>query len=146
MFTYYWKLALIMLAIIPFYMFFYWISNRINKRLQRKLMEDAAELEAQLVESLNAASTIKRFGMETYANYKTESRFIQLLRTIYNSFMASLSVGTASGFISQLFTIILLWVGTSFVMTNELTAGELFSFYALIGYLTGHADKLSYKL
>ena len=146
MFTYYWKLALIMLAIIPFYVFFYWISNRINKRLQRKLMEDAAELEAQLVESLNAASTIKRFGMETYANYKTESRFIQLLRTIYNSFMASLSVGTASGFISQLFTIILLWVGTSFVMTNELTAGELFSFYALIGYLTGHADKLSYKL
>lgn len=142
MFTYYWKLALIMLAIIPFYVFFYWISNRINKRLQRKLMEDAAELEAQLVESLNAASTIKRFGMEAYANYKTETRFIQLLRTIYNSFMSSLSVGTASGFISQLFTIILLWVGTSFVMTNELTAGELFSFYALIGYFTGPAGRL----
>lgn len=142
MFTYYWKLALIMLAIIPFYVFFYWISNRINKRLQRKLMENAAELEAQLVESLNAASTIKRFGMEAYANYKTETRFIQLIRTIYSSFMSSLSVSTASGFVSQLFTIILLWVGTSFVMTNELTAGELFSFYALIGYFTGPAGRL----
>ncbi|WP_254411585.1 peptidase domain-containing ABC transporter [Dyadobacter diqingensis] len=142
MFTYYWKLALIMLAIIPFYVFFYWISNRINKRLQRKLMENAAELEAQLVESLNAASTIKRFGMESYANYKTETRFIQLIRTIYSSFMSSLSVSTASGFISQLFTIILLWVGTSFVITNELTAGELFSFYALIGYFTGPAGRL----
>ncbi|MDQ6477423.1 peptidase domain-containing ABC transporter [Dyadobacter sp. LHD-138] len=142
MFTYYWKLALIMLAIIPFYVFFYWISNRINKRLQRKLMENGAELEAQLVESLNAASTIKRFGMEAYANYKTETRFIQLIRTIYSSFMSSLSVSTASGFISQLFTIILLWVGTSFVITNALTAGELFSFYALIGYFTGPAGRL----
>lgn len=142
MFTYYWKLALMMLAIIPFYILFYWLSNRINKRLQRQLMENSAELEAQLVESLNAVATIKRFGMESYANYKTETRFIQLIRTVYNSFMASLSVGTASGFVSQLFTIILLWSGTSFVMTNELTAGELFSFYALIGYFTGPAGRL----
>jgi len=36
----------------------------------------------------------------------------------------------------------LLWAGTSFVITNELTAGELFSFYALIGYFTGPAGKL----
>lgn len=80
MFTYYWKLALMMLAIIPFYILFYWLSNRINKRLQRQLMENSAELEAQLVESLNAVATIKRFGMESYANYKTETRFIQLIR------------------------------------------------------------------
>jgi ABC-type bacteriocin transporter len=142
MFTYYWKLALIMLAIIPFYVFFYWLSNRINKRLQRELMENSAELEAQLVESLNAAATIKRFGMESYANYKTETRFIRLIRTVSGSFMATLSVGTASGVVSQLFTIILLWVGTSFVVSNELTAGELFSFYALIGYFTGPAGRL----
>ncbi|REA58621.1 peptidase C39 [Dyadobacter luteus] len=142
MFTYYWKMALIMLAIIPFYVFFYWLSNRINKRLQRELMENSAELEAQLVESLNAAATIKRFGMESYANYKTETRFIRLIRTVSGSFMASLSVGTASGVVSQLFTIILLWVGTSFVVSNELTAGELFSFYALMGYFTGPAGRL----
>ncbi|MEO6687095.1 MAG: peptidase domain-containing ABC transporter [Dyadobacter sp.] len=142
MFTYYWKLALIMLAVIPFYVMFYWLSNRMNKRLQRELMENSADLEAQLVESLNAAATIKRFGMESYANYKTETRFIKLIRTVSHSFMASLSVGTASGVVSQLFTIILLWVGTSFVITNELTAGELFSFYALIGYFTGPAGKL----
>jgi ABC-type bacteriocin transporter len=142
MFTYYWKLALIMLTIIPFYVFFYWLSNRMNKRLQRELMENAAELEAQLVESLNAAATIKRFGMESYANYKTETRFIKLIRTISGSFMASLSVGTASGVVSQGFTIILLWVGTTFVISNELTAGELFSFYALIGYFIGPAGRL----
>jgi ABC-type bacteriocin/lantibiotic exporter with double-glycine peptidase domain len=80
--------------------------------------------------------------MESYANYKTETRFIRLIRTVSGSFMATLSVGTASGVVSQLFTIILLWVGTSFVVSNELTAGELFSFYALIGYFTGPAGRL----
>ena len=38
-------------------------------------MEESAELETQLVESLNAVGTIKRFGLENYANEKTENRF-----------------------------------------------------------------------
>lgn len=142
MFAYYWKLALIMFAIIPFYVAFYWVSNHFNKRQQRQLMERSAELEAQLVESLNAAATIKRFGMETYAEYKTETRFVQFIRVIHASFMTQLYTGTASGFISQLFTIILLWAGSIFVINNELTAGELFSFYAIAGYFTTPASKL----
>jgi ATP-binding cassette subfamily B protein len=142
MFTYYWKLALVMLIILPLYVFIYWIANQINKRLQRKLMEDAAQLETQLVESLNAVATIKRFGLESYANLKTENKFIQLLKTIYKSGISSLYIGTASDFISRLFTIIILWVGTYYVIQNELTPGELLSFYALIGYFTGPAMSL----
>jgi ATP-binding cassette subfamily B protein len=63
MFLYYWKLAVIMLSIIPFYLVIYFISNMVNKKWQRKLMENSAELETQLVESLNAAGTIKRIGL-----------------------------------------------------------------------------------
>ncbi|MES1249361.1 MAG: ABC transporter transmembrane domain-containing protein, partial [Chitinophaga rupis] len=64
MFTYYWKLALVMLAIIPAYILLYVISNRVNKKYQRRLMENNAELGAQLVESLNSVVTIKRFSLE----------------------------------------------------------------------------------
>jgi ATP-binding cassette subfamily B protein len=142
MFTYYWKLALVMLIVIPLYVLTYFIANQINKRLQRKLMEDAADLETQLVESLNSIATIKRFGLEEYANLKTENRFIQLLRTIYSAGMSGLYIGTASDFVSRLFTIVILWVGTYFVLQNELTPGELLSFYSLIGYFTGPAMSL----
>lgn len=142
MFLYYWKLALIMLAIVPVYLSLYWISNRINKKWQRKLMENSADLEAQLVESLNAAGTIKRFGLEEYSNLKTENRFIVLLQSIYKSSMKGLYLGTSSDFITKLFTIIILWAGTYFVINRELTAGELLSFYALIGYFTGPAASL----
>lgn len=142
MFTYYWKLALIVLAILPVYGIVYRISNQINKRMQRKLMEDNAELGSQLVESLNAAATIKRFGLEEYANMKTESRFVRLLKTIFSSSMSNLYIGNISGFITSAFVVILLWAGSYFVMERQLSPGELLSFYALIGYFTGPAMSL----
>ncbi|MBX9733336.1 MAG: peptidase domain-containing ABC transporter [Chitinophagaceae bacterium] len=142
MFLYYWKLALIMLTIIPVYLILYWINNRVNKKWQRTLMENSAELETELVESLNAAGTIKRFGLEEYANIKTENRFILLLQSIYKSSIKGLYIANTSDFVPRLFTIIILWAGSYFVISRELTPGELLSFYALVGYFTGPAGSL----
>ena len=142
MFTYYWKLALIMLAVVPLYSLVYAITNRLNKKIQRKLMENSAELESQLVESLNSVATIKRFGLEEHANEKTETRFIKLLQTVYSSSMNSIFSGTSSELLSRLLTIVLLWVGAGYVLDNQITPGELLSFYTLIGYFTGPVSSL----
>lgn len=142
MFTYYWKLAVVMLLIIPFYTLIYFIADKLNKQVERKLMENSAELESQLVESLNAMSTIKGFGLEHHANVKTENKFYNLLQTIYTSGLNGLFSNFSTEFISRLFTIILLWVGAGFVLDNQITPGELLSFYALIGYFTGPAGSL----
>lgn len=142
MFLYYWKLAVIMLCIVPIYILIYWISNRINKKWLRTLMENSAELETQLVESISTASTIKRFGIEEYANTKTENKFYTLLNTLYKSGIKGLYLGTSADFATRLFTILILWAGAYFVINRELTPGELLSFYALIGYFTGPASSL----
>lgn len=142
MFLYYWKLAMIMLAIVPVYLLLYWISNHVNKKWQRVLMENSADLEAQLVESLNAAGTIKRFGLEAFANIKTENRFVVLLESIYKSSLKTIALATGSDFITRLFTIVILWAGCFFVINHELSPGELLSFYALIGYFTAPAASL----
>lgn len=137
MFTYYWKLALIMLTVVPLYALVYYISNKLNRQTQRKLMEKSAELENQLVESVNSVGTIKRFGLEDFSNLKTEIRFVNLLKTVYTSNTNSLWIGNTSSLISSLFAVILLWSGASFVIQNIITPGELLSFYAIIGYFTG---------
>ncbi len=142
MFIYYWKLALLMIAIIPIYLLLYFVSNSVNKKWQRKLMEESAELETQLVESLNAVGTIKQFGLEAYANEKTENRFFNLLFGIYKSSIYTIYIGTGTEFFTRLFTIGLLWAGSYFVISRELSPGELLSFYALIGYFTGPASSL----
>lgn len=137
MFAYYWKLAVIMLAIIPIYATIYFIINRLNKRVQRKVMERGAELEAQLVESLNAVGTIKRFGLEEHTNLKTELRFVEMLKTVYRSGKNGMFSSLSSSMVSQLFTVVLLWFGAGYVLSNQITPGELLSFYAIIGYFTG---------
>ncbi len=142
MFTYYWKLALVILLIIPFYTIIYFITNRLNKKVERKLMENAAELESQLVESLNSVNTIKSFGLENFTNLKTEVRFVSLLKTIYKSGINSIFTVNFSELFSRLFTIILLWVGAGFVLDNQITPGELLSFYALVAYFTGPVSSL----
>ena len=142
MFTYYWKLALIVALVIPFYLGIYAITNWLNKKVERRMMEESAELESHLVESLNAVKTIKQFGAEIYANKKTDIHFSTLLKTIYKSVLNSLFSGNASEFVSRIFTIVLLWVGAGYVIDREITPGELLSFYALIGYFTSPVSQL----
>lgn len=142
MFTYYWKLALIVALVIPFYLGIYAITNWLNKKVERRMMEESAELESHLVESLNAVKTIKQFGAEFYANNKTDIHFSTLLKTIYKSVLNSLFSGNASEFVSRIFTIVLLWVGAGYVIDREITLGELLSFYALIGYFTSPVSQL----
>lgn len=142
MFTYYWKLALIILIVIPLYIIIYVMVNSWNKKRERKIMESAAKLESQLVESLNSIKTIKQFGIEEFANTKTENKFVQLLYSIYSSSMNGIFSNSSTGFLATLFTIILMWFGAYFVLENQITAGELMSFYALIGYFTSPVAQL----
>lgn len=142
MFTYYWKLALIITLVIPFYFFVYWITNKLNKKVERKLMEESAELESHLVESITSVKTIKQFGIETFANNKTHNAFTKLLKTIYISAMNAFFSGSSSEFLSRIFTIVLLWAGSGYVIDRTITPGELLSFYALIGYFTGPVSRL----
>lgn len=142
MFSFYWKLAVIMLIAIPIYVGLYALVNRLNSKVERKVMERAAELESQLVESLNAVRTIKQYGLEESANFKTESRFISLLHAGYSSSLNAIFSNTATRTTALLFVIILLWSGSYFVIQRSITPGELMSFYAILGYFTAPVSSL----
>lgn len=142
MFTYYWKLALVILLIIPFYALIYFVMNKFNKKVERKIMENAAELQTQLVESITHVRTVKEFGIEEFSNFKTENRFVKLLFSTFKSGLNSIFAGTSTQFLASVFTIILMWVGAGFVIDRAITPGELFSFYALIGYFTSPVASL----
>jgi ATP-binding cassette, subfamily C, bacteriocin exporter len=135
MFVYSWKMALITLICIPFFVVLYVIANRLNKKFSRSIMERSADLEAQLVESVNAIGTIKRFGMERFVHLKTESRFVRLLQTGYSTGQAAINIGAFSQLISGGITIAILWAGSNLVLHQDLTAGALMSFYALSAYI-----------
>ncbi len=61
------EVGFIMALVIPFYFIVYWLTNKLNKKVERKLMEESAELESHLVESITSVRTIKQFVVETLA-------------------------------------------------------------------------------
>lgn len=142
MFTYYWKLALIILVVIPFYGLIYFILNKFNKKVERNIMENAAELQTQLVESVTHVRTVKEFGIEDFSNLKTENKFVKLLFSTYKSGLNSVFAGSSTQFLASLFTVILMWIGSGYVIDRAITPGELFSFYALISYFTSPVASL----
>lgn len=142
MFTYYWKLALVILLVIPFYALIYFTLNKFNKKVERNIMENAAELQTQLVESVTHVRTVKEFGIEEFSNLKTENKFVKLLFTTYKSGLNGIFATTSTQFLASVFTVVLMWIGSGYVIDRAITPGELFSFYALIGYFTSPVASL----
>lgn len=137
MFFYSSKLALWMLVLLPLYSALYFLSNKINKYWQRKLMERSAAMETELVGTLQASATIKRFGLEHVMMEKNETRLISLLRTLYATGTRNIAVSSVAEFLTKLFTLFILWIGSISVIERTLTPGTLLSFYSIIGYFTG---------
>ncbi|MEL5895687.1 peptidase domain-containing ABC transporter [Bacteroides sp. GD17] len=135
MFVYSWKLALITLASAPLFLLIFWGFNKLNRKYQRGIMESSADLESQLVESINSIATIKRFGIEEFANLKTETRFVHLLKNTFRSIYGSILAQGGIQFVSTAITIAVLWLGSILVIDQELTPGTLMVFYSLVGYV-----------
>lgn len=142
MFVYSWKLALLTLASAPLFWLIFRGFNRLNRKYQRHIMESTADLEAQLVESVNSISTIKRFGIEEYANLKTETRFVHLLKNTYHSMYGSIMAQGGIQFVSTGITIAILWLGSVLVIDQTLTPGTLMVFYSLVGYVVSPIGSL----
>lgn len=135
MFAYSWQLALITMASAPLFLIIYIGFNKLNRKYQRRIMETNADLESQLVESINSINTIKRFGIEDYANLKTENRFVRVLRNTFRSIYGAIIAQGGIQFVSSAITVAVLWAGSSLVIQQQITPGTLMLFYSLVGYV-----------
>jgi len=136
MFIYSWKLSVIMLFAIPVYALIYFISDGLNAKWQRKMMEAGASLESHLVETIQGVSTIRRFNAGYYFNLKTESRYMLLMKTIFTSSRNGLILSGISEWITSFLNISILWMGSYLVIERILSPGELISFYTLTVFFT----------
>lgn len=136
------RLSLVMLTMLPFYLLVYLFFNHRNKRIERRVMERAASLEDQFVESLGASRHIRQYKLTKLARNKTEDRLNKLLDSVYSSSITAITASTASEAINRIFTIVLLWTGSYFVIKDSMSPGNLLTFYALLAYLTGPVSSL----
>ena len=124
----------ISLVIAVFYLIIVLSFNKAYRSLNKKTMEDNAQLTSYLVESLNGIQTIKSFNAETQANFTTEKKFIALLQSVFRLSWVSNLQETLKGKIELIGGIIIIWIGAIQVLNGDMTVGQLITFNSLLVY------------
>lgn len=116
--------------------------NSIYRKQNRTQMEDNAQLNSYLIESLNGIQTVKSFNAEKKVNRETEHKFIKLLGSIYKLGITSIFHGSLQGFLDAAGGVVILWIGATQVMKGNLTIGQLVAFNSLLAYFLGPMKNL----
>ncbi len=108
--------------------------NKWYQRLNRKQMEDNAQLTSYLVESLNGIQTVKAYNAERKVNRETEIKFVKLLKSIFNLSWVSNLQSSLKIFVELVGGVVILWVGSVCVIKGKITIGQLITFNSLLVY------------
>lgn len=124
----------ITVIIVVLYLIIVLAFNRWYEKLNRKQMEDNAQLTSYLVESLNGIQTVKSFNAERKVNYETEIKFVKLLKSIFNLSWVNNLQSSLKIFVELVGGIVILWVGSVCVIKGQITIGQLITFNSLLVY------------
>ncbi|HEY5062150.1 MAG TPA: peptidase domain-containing ABC transporter, partial [Gemmatimonadaceae bacterium] len=128
---YQWRLAVLTLCALPCFALVGAVSNHFNSPVQRQILARGDDLEAQLVESLNAVPTIRRLGLEAHTNDVIQDRFNRLLDASFRGGVHTLGLGVAAQMTARTYSVATLWVAARLVVDGRLTVGQLVSSYAV---------------
>jgi ABC-type multidrug transport system fused ATPase/permease subunit len=142
MFIFNWKLTIMSILILPFFVYsLHFFSGRI-RRVSRKLQEKFALVGASIQESFSAISLIKSFQLERDEYKKLEKRLNEKLKAAIQSNIISSLSGYTSIFIGGIGPLIVLWYGGKEVMAGNLSLGTLIAFNAFLAYLINPSRSL----
>ena len=125
-----WRLTLITLAFVPAFILLYQVSDRVNRRLNRRIIEENARFEQNNIEWLSSARAVKYFNASREASRKIEGQYFRTASAMHKGGIFISLIASSSDTVSRLITIISLLAGAFFILHSELTVGELVSFFS----------------
>lgn len=128
------KLFGITIIIVILYLIIVVCFQKWYEKLNRKQMEDNAQLTSYMVESLNGIQTVKAYNAERKVNHETEVKFVKLLKSVFDLAWVSNLQGSLKVFIELVGGVVILWVGGISVINGEMTIGALITFNSLLVY------------
>ena len=143
LFTTHLKLALISLAVIPFYA----VSNHcLTKRIKAKsraIHDQLQEISGDLHEQFAAISTVQSFTQEEAEAREFKEQSEKYLNTILSNVkLQSIALGITS-FLTSIGPVIVLWFGAEEVWDRSISVGTLMAFYAYLAMLYQPIQRLT---
>lgn len=136
MFTVHWRLALIMLVFIPLYLALFIAADRVNRRVNRDIIEQSARFEERTVEGITAVRTVRWFGGSERLMRGIEKEYVTLANRLFRGGRWAGGFASAADGIARLLTLTLLTIGALYIFAGTLTIGELVSFYSLTAWFS----------
>ncbi|WP_073381807.1 peptidase domain-containing ABC transporter [Eubacterium callanderi] len=111
-----------------------YIFKRPYKKINYEQMEQSAQLNSTIIESLRGIEAVKGNANEEQTMEYIEKDYIKNLRVNFHQGFLSNIQGSINGVISTMGNLVLMYIGALQVMEGNITLGTLFAFTSLSGY------------
>jgi ATP-binding cassette, subfamily C, bacteriocin exporter len=143
MFAYSWRVALIIMILIPVYAMLFVSADKIHRVWQRKIIQANAAAEGLFVQTLTTISTLKQVCGESFMVTKLGSAFKTLMDGIRLNARKQVLYYSATDLCTKVVMVIALWAGIYLGFSNVLTKGEVVTLFSLMLFFTGPAVSIA---
>ena len=142
MFFYSRVLSIVVLVMIPLFVILNLVVAPIFKRLINDRFLIDSESRSFMIEAITGIHTVKSSSVEQ--NFIR--RYEEILARLVNASLAVVNVAnvanTIGGFLNSMFTLVILWIGSYYVMEGEISVGELIAFNMIAGQMIAPVMRL----
>jgi HlyB family type I secretion system ABC transporter len=143
MLWYSWRLALLVLLVIPPFFLLALFATPFLQRISREIFSAIAQESSYLIESLTGIRTIKASAVEQSVRWRWEEFFSRSIQKNFMGQVISNRLQIFSNGIEAIATTTLLWYGASLVIQKELTIGQLVAINMLLGNIIRPFQRLT---
>ena len=136
------KLTLVTVASIPILALISAVVTPVLKSRIDEKFNCGAESQSFLVEAVTGVQSIKSFAVEPSIQKKWEGLLANYTKAGFKTSILSGNAGFLAQFVEKIFDIVILWLGAHFVISGELTIGQLVAFRMLSGRVSNPVLRL----
>ncbi len=136
------KLGIISISILPFYILSMVIFNKKIRKMSKELREYYANMQRDLQEAFSGIDLIKAFTNEELILKKVSVSIKKVIKKEANLDLLSALAISIIGVIGSIAPLILIWYGIYEIINGRFTLGSLVAFNSFIRYLYGPAQNL----
>ncbi|WP_164887390.1 type I secretion system permease/ATPase [Hahella sp. KA22] len=135
-------LTWVVLGSIPFYVALsVYITPILRNRLDEKFKR-GAENQAFLTESVSGMETVKAMAVEPQMQRRWEENLAAYVAASFKASNLGNIASQSAQLINKIVTVLILWIGATLVMQNDLSIGQLIAFNMIAGRVSGPILKL----
>ncbi len=137
-----WVLAVIALAIVPFYLIGQKLFNYKIRQINNAKKEEWSRVGGSLQEILGGVLSIELYRREEYEIGRFDDKSLAAIALSKKNWLFSTYAGSINGFIQSISPIVILSIAGYFIMNGRMTTGELVGFVGYMSLLYGPSTQL----